>query len=356
MNYYIKSIFGLSLFCCVVLLSSCEEKTQYYTIDDFREVPKIDAHFHYFSLDDRYMDYVSSMNFKLLSPNVDSGYPVDEQLKISAEILQRHAGMYAFLGTFSVEHYGEPGFSESIVEVIDHCMDEGASGIKIWKNIGMVLQDSSGRYVMADDPAFEPVFRNLEEKKIPLLAHLGEPRNCWLPLEEMTDDGDRSYYGNNPQYHMYLHPERPSYEDQINTRDKLLEKYPGIIFIGAHLGSLEWNVDSLAKRLDQYPHFKVDMSARIGHLRNQSSEDWDRVRNFMIQYQDRLLYATDMSVNDLRDDDLDEKIKSINNTWMRDWLYLATDSTVNDIRGLQLPKEVIDKVYYTNAEFLFHGS
>ena len=347
------NISGLCLAGILIFMASCDKNGEYYSVDDFEKVPKIDAHFHYFSMDDRYMDYVTSINFKLLSPNVDSGYPVDEQLKISEEILQKHAGQYAFLGTFSVENFGQPDFADSIIHVIKTCMSKGSSGIKIWKNIGMVLQDDDGRYVMADDPAFDPVFRYIEENKIPLLAHLGEPRNCWLPADEMTDAGDRSYYTNNPQYHMYLHPEKPSYEDQINTRDNLLERYPEINFIGAHLGSLEWNVDELAKRLDKYPNFQVDMAARIGHLRNQSAEDYDRVRDFLIKYQDRILYATDMSASDIRQEDFEAKTQNMYDRWHHDWIYLATDLTENNVNGLRLPKEVIDKIYYKNAEFLF---
>ena len=71
---------------------------------------------------------------------------------------------------------------------------------------------------------------------------------------------------------MYLHPEMPSYEDQINARDNILAEYPGLDFIGAHLGSLEWNVDELARTLDRFPNMKVDMAARIGHLKNQSKD------------------------------------------------------------------------------------
>jgi predicted TIM-barrel fold metal-dependent hydrolase len=336
------------------MITSCQQKQTSYTVDDFEKVSKIDAHFHYFTLDARYMEYVTSINFKPLSPNVDSGYPVDEQLRISQEILKDHSGKYAFLGTFSVEKFGQPDFASSIIERINECMDGGASGIKIWKNIGMELQDQNGRYVMADDPEFEPIFEYMEENKIPLLAHLGEPRNCWLPEDEMTDAGDRSYYKNHPQYYMYLHPEMPSYEDQINARDRLLERYPDMIFIGAHLGSLEWNVDELGKRLYKYPNFKVDMAARIGHLRNQSVEDWDQVRNFLIKYQDRVLYATDMSVSDLNEQDFNSKTEMMYNQWMNDWMYLATDTTLNNIKGLMLQKEVIDKIYYKNAEFLFH--
>ena len=64
-------------------------------------------------------------------------------------------------------------------------------------------------------------------------------------------------------------------------------------FIGAHLGSLEWNVDELARRLDKFPNMAVDMAARITHLQFQSATNWQKVHDFMIKYQDRLLYATD---------------------------------------------------------------
>ena len=133
----------------------------------------------------------------------------------------------------------------------------------------------------------------IKSKGIPVTGHLGEPRNCWLPLSEMTVRGDSNYFARNMQYHMFLHPEYPSYEDQINARDNMVRNNPDLIFVGCHLASLEWNVDSLAARLDRYPGMAVDMSARICHLQYQSAKDRSRVRNFIIKYQDRLLYGTD---------------------------------------------------------------
>jgi len=343
----------LCFFWYSAIITSCQKNQKHYTVDDFETISKIDAHFHYFTMDPRYMKFMDSINFKVLSPNVDSGYPTDEQLRISEEIFHAHFNSYAFFGTFSLEKFGQPDFASSTIERIKDCMDKGASGIKIWKNIGMELKDRNGRYVMVDDPEFDPIFKYMEKSKIPLLAHIGEPRNCWLPEDEMTDAGDRAYYKDHPQYHMYLHPEMPSYEDQISARDRLLERYPDMIFIGAHLGSLEWNVDELAKRLDKYPNLKVDMAARIGHLKNQSEKDWDWVRNFLIQYQDRVLYATDLSLNDLNKQDFKKSTEMIYKHWMYDWMYLATDTTLNNAKGLMLPTEVIDKIFYKNAEFFF---
>jgi hypothetical protein len=57
-------------------------------------------------------------------------------------------------------------------------------------------QRYSGKYIMADDLLFDPIFSWIEKNHIPLLAHLGEPRDCWLPLEAMTDEGDKKYINN----------------------------------------------------------------------------------------------------------------------------------------------------------------
>lgn len=335
-------------------LMSCRAPVKYYSTGDFEKVPKIDAHFHYLTTNGRFIEFATTQLFSLVSPNVDSEMPADEQWNISKEVMKAYPRGIAFLSTFSADSFNTPGFSSRVIANIEKCRDQGARGVKIWKNIGMELRDPSGRYVMADDPAFDFLFSYLEMKRIPVLAHLGEPRNCWLPAEEMTDDGDRDYYRSHPQYYMYLHPEMPSYDMQIKARDHLLEKYPELVLVGAHLGSLEWNVDELASRFDRYPDFSVDMAARIGHLRNQSETNRDKVRRFMVTYQDRILYGTDTEVHDDMMEDFDQVAWDIRKGWMNDWIYLATDSTIQEVRGLRLPAEVIDKIYFKNAIRCYH--
>jgi len=229
----------------------------------------------------------------------------------------------------------------------------GAVSVKLWKNIGMTERDRNGKFIMVDDPRLKPVIDFIISKNLPVTGHLGEPRNCWLPLSEMTVSGDSSYFAENPGYHMYLHPDYPSYEDQINARDHLLELHPDLRFIGCHLGSLEWNVDELAKRLDKFPDMAVDMAARICHLQYQSLKDRKKVRDFCIKYQDRLLYGTDLSDNDAKD--RESLSEWIHNTWIDDWKYftsnekMTSDKFKGSFEGLQLPKDVINKIYSQNA-------
>ena len=356
---FIRHLLALeAAFFCFILINACQEKTGYYEAGDFEKVPKVDVHLHINSLDPVYLELASANNFRVISPNVDSRISVDEQLNTSWQIKQKWPGRFTFFGTFSVDSFGTEGFAEKTIGRINECMEAGACGIKVWKNIGMVLKDREGRYVMVDDPAFDPIFDYLEKNKIPVLGHLGEPKNCWLPLEEMTDTANYRYYKGHPQYHMYLHPEAPSYEDQINARDNLLTKHPGLDFTGAHLASLEWSVDELAKRLDRFPNLKVECSARMAHLQSQSVTDRERVRDFMIKYQDRILYGTDITV-EAGETDPGGRARRILDRWKSDWNYLTTDSMMQitnfpvKVRGLHLPGEVIDKIYNKNADRFF---
>jgi len=156
---------------------------------------------------------------------------------------------------------------------------------------------------------------------------------------------------------MYLHPEQPSYEHHIQTRDHMLDKNPEMVFVGAHLGSLEWSTDELAKRLDAYPHMSVDLAERICYFQYQSVENWQKVYDFILKYQDRLLYGTDVIV--LENDDPEEIKNNAHEIWKRDWTYFNTNQEMSSPRikqhfkGLNLPKSVVDKIYSKNARRIY---
>jgi len=260
-----------------------DKTDHYYTADDFVRVPKIDAHFHYLTMDERYLKFAVSQNFRLLTPVWDGEVSISDQLKISNALRHSFPENYAFFTTFPADSFNTSGFADKTIALIRESIRDGATGVKVWKNIGMGIKDPAGKYVTIDDPGFDPVFRYLEENNIPVIGHLGEPKDCWLPEDKMTDPSDVIYYKNNPQYYMYRHPEVPSYDDQIRARDNLLKIHPKLEFVAAHLASLEWSVDELAKRLDSFPNMKTDLAARMYHIQNQSNSDYKKVRVFTMR-------------------------------------------------------------------------
>lgn len=338
-----------------VILTGCNT---YYTLDDYASVQKIDAHVHIRSSDGTFEDIAATDNFILISPNVDHGDSADLRVQqdFASASAEKYPGRVFFLPSFFFDTAGwrSENWSMKIINQLEKDLSEkGAAGVKIWKNIGMVLRDREGKFIMVDDPGLDQVVNFIKAKGLPITGHLGEPINCWMPLEEMNIKSNRNYYEQHPEYHMYLHPEYPSYQDQIDARDNFVARHPDMIFIGCHLGSLEWNVDSLSARLDRFPNMAVDISARIAHLQFQSMENIDRVRDFCIEYQDRLLYGTDVGYSGSNNP---QAFKDrMHNTWIDDWKYFTTDEEMTSTRfsgsftGLKLPAEVVDKLYRGNA-------
>jgi predicted TIM-barrel fold metal-dependent hydrolase len=333
-----------------------------YTMADYAKVAKIDAHMHLHNAESGFIEAARRQNFRVLTINVDypDFPPIDEQLRVAAALHAVFPSVVAFAGTFPVDDSGEPGWADRTRARIDAALRQGAVGIKVWKNIGMSLRDSRGKLVMIDDPRFAPVFDYLQDKGIPLLGHQGEPHNCWLPLDQMTVENDRAYFKAHPQYHMALHPEMPRWEDQIAARDRMLAAHAGLHFVGMHMASLERDVDELAAFLDRFPTAVVDVAARIGQLQYQSQRDREKVRRFVIRYQDRLLYGTDISQESGQPGAA--MAAETTTVWRQHWRYFVTDETFDvaelekPVRGLALPRAVVDKLYRTNAEHAFKGA
>ena len=368
---YYKRFTSFSLIIISVFLQQCSSTTKisftpataatYYSIDDFVTVEKYDTHVHINVDDTTFIKQAKADNFRLLTVNVNPAYypPIEEQQSIAVRLIKAFPKQIAYATTFSLDNWDSDEWQEKQLAYLKESFDKGAIAVKVWKNVGMELRDKNGKFVMIDNPRFDPLFDYLTKNNIPLIGHLGEPKNAWLPLEQMTIKGNQSYFGKHPEYHMYLHPDYPSYDELMQARDHVLQKHPGLQFIGAHLGSLEWSTEQLAQRLDKFPNMAVDMAARISHLQLQAVTDYEKVRNFFIKYQDRLIYATDLEAGGKID--APQLEKRIHDSWIRDWQFFVSDAMMHssafdaEFKALKLPKSIVDKIYRSNAERWFPG-
>lgn len=369
MDKKVKQYFILMLGILVLILILLNNKMinnqimeiEYYNETDFAKIKKIDIHCHVNTKRLVFLEQAAIDNFQILSINTDApiGVTIEEQQELALFQQKAFPHRLEYITTFTLQGWDNENWHEKTINYINESIQKGAIGVKVWKNIGMVEKDHNGKFIMIDDPKFDKVFNYLEEKGIPLCGHLGEPRNCWLPVEQMSVNNDKSYFKDNPEYHMYLHPEYPSYENQINARNNMLDKHPNLKFMGAHLGSLEWSVDELANHFDKYENLTVDMAARICHIQKQAQKDWQKVHDFFIKYQDRIIYGTDEGDYEGSEADPLKLKENVHHIWVRDWKFLTTDETMTswevdgEFSGLKLPKEVIDKIYYKNAVKLF---
>ena len=317
----------------------------------FSAFAPIDAHAHVFKDDPAFASALKRLNLHILDICVvdkhDRGYEeATPQNRKAREILRSTGGRSAWCSTFDPQDFEKPGFSEKSNKVLNETFAEGAVPVKIYKSIGMELKKHDGSYLMPDDPVFSPIFADIAAHNRTVFAHIAEPTSCWRPLD--PDNPDYGYYKKNPDWFMCLHPDHPSKETILAARDRMLANNPKLRVVGCHLGSMEVNVDEIAQRFDRYPNFAVDTAARVVYFMMQPA---DKVRAFLIKYQDRVLYGTDLDLMPWVD--TSKTLQHWQEQYLTDWKYFATDAWVEyngrKYRGLKLPVPVLRKLYHENA-------
>ena len=342
----------ISSLASVLLLSACLARAtrpeNATPVTDLRSIPKIDVHAHYRANHPELMPVLADWNMRTVLVNVTGGdRQIEQKWRDFQALRAAHPDRFFLVSTFDPFRFNEPDFVPKVIEQLRADIAAGAVGVKVWKDIGMEVKDEEGKHVQIDHPKFQPIWDFLTAQKVPVLAHIAEPLAAWKPLDQ--NDPHFWYYSNNPRYHAYQHPEIPHHETIIAARDRWLARNPKLTVIAMHIASLEHDVDEVAKRLDAYPNLYVETAARIHDLAMQPSQ---KVRDFMIRYQDRVMWGTDFGGSSV-------SRAGLENSFHQHWRYYATADTVTlgnprswhrTVRGLSLPRGVTEKFAHRNAE------
>jgi predicted TIM-barrel fold metal-dependent hydrolase len=317
----------------------------------------IDGHIHYAGDHPDCIAMLRSRGMKLL--NVCYA-PAPTVWKRGRDLYRRLADewpeLYAWCTTFDPPDFSDPGWSERVISEIADDFSHGACACKVWKNIGMDVRAPSGDWLMIDDPLFDPLFRFLERSGRPVLMHIGEPRECWLPL----DPGSILYwyYSQYPEWHMYGKTGFPSHERLVAARDAVVGRWPRIHFVAAHLASLEYSLAEVARRLDRYPNLMVDTGARMPYL---FLEDASTVRDFLTRYSGRVIWGSDLLTDGsqaaLTEEERKRNLADLEEEYDTELpFFRATGAAAWKDRpyaGLGLPATVADRLTRENARSVY---
>jgi len=312
----------------------------------FEDVPKIDVHGHFFDDMPEFVAMLDRIDMRAINICVNSIAPeMLEPAEMRAEMLyQKYKPHMFFCSTFDLTRRDQPDYTKNVIAWLDKSYAAGAVSTKLWKDVGMQIKSPDGKYIMPDDPMFDPIYDHIAKAGKPLTAHLADPLEAWQPLKEGSQH--YKYYSNNPEWYVYGREGFPTHEQIIAARDNMLAKHPGLTVIGCHLASLDHDLDALAQRLDKYPNLYVDVSARTGCLRAYYAPE--KVRGFFVKYQDRILYGTDSDKFSGPEQPPAEVraafAEAMEKTYRSDFEYYG--------RELGLPVEVLHKFYHANAERL----
>jgi len=146
----------------------------------------------------------------------------------------------------------------------------------------------------------------------------------------------------------------PELQDQL---DQVYSDFPEVTFQHAHYGQTLMkgiHLDVIAELLDKYPNLYIDLSMGSGitGYHRYLKQDLETIRNFVIEYQDRILFGSDLILSIGTNDfdwlyervrceiDLCQKEEFTCEFGMSDWVH----------QGFDLDEEILRKLYYENPK------
>jgi predicted TIM-barrel fold metal-dependent hydrolase len=333
------------------------QTTESDALKQFAALQPIDVHVHVFKTDPTFQGLLEQLHLKLVNilvvdDTLSYRKQLQPQIMDALALVRSSHGHVTLCTTFDPYKFNDSSFSTDAVKQINQNFAQGALAVKIWKNVGMEIKTPDGKFVMPDDPKFDPIYDDIARHGKTLMAHLAEPDVAWGPPD--PSDPSWSYYQENPQWLLYGKPGFPSKKEILQARDHVLAKHPSLHMVGVHLGSMEKNLDEIARHFDKYPNFAVDTAGRMDYLMLAPRE---QVRAFLIKNQDRILYGTDLDL--IATADVQDSLKEWKSTYARDWRFLATDETFDfngkTVTGLKLPESVLRKIFHDNARVWIPG-
>ena len=230
-----------------------------------------------------------------------------------------------------------PGFGQRAADQLESDVQAGAVGLKFFKNFGIEVTDQEGGRVPVDDPELDPVFKKCAELGIPVLIHVGEPSEFYEPVDQF----------NERWLELTLRPGRrmppsryPMFEEMMAERDRLFAKHPDTNFIAAHMGWHSNDLGRLGDMLDRLPNVYPETAAILYELGRQPRA----AREFFIEYQDRVIFGKDT----YRASEFPYYWRTFE-TADEYFEYYRRYHAFWKLYGMDLPDDVLKKLYYGNA-------
>ncbi len=231
-----------------------------------------------------------------------------------------------------------PGWAEKAIAQLEADVAAGAVGVgEIPKSLGLNIKKADGSRLKIDDPDLDPIWEACARLKLPVFIHTADPQEFFKPLDnnnerwlEMALFAERRYP-----------PDRfPTFDQLMTERDNLFRKHKKTTFVAAHMGWHANDLPRLGKMMTEMPNVYTEIGAVLYDIGRQPRA----MRDFFIQFQDRILFGKDSfqpeeypyywRVFETRDDYFD---------------YYRGYHAFWKLYGIDLPDAVLKKVYFQNA-------
>ena len=331
-----KRFFILSAISFVACVSLFSQQFQYKS--KYPDIPIVDVHVHINEAKTvtEYLQIMETVKQQYGS-NIAQIVGFVSGSNSSLAELQAAGKNHFFFATNDVRPHR--GFVDNANEIINQ-VQNGYVGLKFWFGAPYRrLQEGQAGITRIDDPRLAPYFAKLEKANVLMTSlHIADPNG---PFD------NRQVWMADPVY----------YWEQIRAFENVVAKYPNLTIVAAHCAWIfcqDGQLDYLRYMFSTYPNLYVDLSATFQYM---PLNNYENLRDFCIEFQDRLLFGSDFG----------GRVTNKAEAFATNFAILETDQMVDGnltgvitgnnlmVKGLNLPREVLEKIYYKNAVKLYPG-
>jgi predicted TIM-barrel fold metal-dependent hydrolase len=246
----------------------------------------------------------------------------------------------AFNGMINKKKLDDP--DDEAYRLLDRFLELGVDMIKFW-----AAPRGRDRGLIVDAPwRIEAAKRARAAGVRIVMVHVGDP-DVWF----RNQYADATKFGTKP--------------DQYVGLERMLQLFPDLLWIGAHMGGDPEHADHLQDLLERYPNYYIDTSATKWQVREVPAHR-DAIRKLICSFPDRFLFGSDLVTRDhLTREHYVSRYWCQRTLWESAWEGRSPISdpdyhaepggpTTPLLRGLELPSDVLEKVYHANARRLFN--
>jgi hypothetical protein len=244
----------------------------------------------------------------------------------------------AFNGPISKKKADDP--DDEAYRLLDRYLELGVEIIKFWS-----APRGRERGLFVDAPwRIESVRRARAAGIRIVMVHVADP-DAWF----RTVYTDASKFGAKAEHYIGL--------------ERLLEMFPDMTWIAAHMGGDPEHPDHLEALLERYPHLHIDTSATKWQVREVSAHR-EAIRSLVCRYPQRFLFGSDLVTrHDLPREHYESRYWCQRTLWESSWegrspiadpdfIHKEDEPATPLLLGLELPLDVLDQVYHANARRL----
>jgi predicted TIM-barrel fold metal-dependent hydrolase len=297
------------------------------------------------------------VKFAAKSAGIPGSLRYDATLKL-ADIL---GDRMAYFTNLDWDDIDDPGWGKREADRMEQAMREGASGIKIFKALGLGVRLKDDTLLRIDDKRLEPIWQRAAKVGAIVAWHVADPVAFFEPINEKNERYDELSLA--PEW-SFFGEDYPGHDELLAQRDKIVVSHPKTTFLGIHLANHPEDLDYVDRLLDRCPNLYVDIAARLPEI---GRHPVDKVRTFFIKHQKRILFGTDFIVTpkgfqlgSLSEypPDIKDSIKFFADHRR---FFETADRNIDHptpiqgrwkINAINLPTKVLKKIYHDNAQRL----